>query len=326
MVPLRSIVGALATDNEEAQIRQQTLLTVEASQLGEFLRDTASERAEAIGVVYLESRAALAGEQDRDLLRLLADQAGFAIDIRRLQQRLVQEAAEQERLKQRQAQLARYMSANVAEEVIARPELLQLGGARRRVTILFSDVRGFTAWSATRSPEETVLALNRIFSVQTAVLFEHGGTLDKFLGDGLMAIFGAPIRSDDHAARAVAAAVEMQRRLGPILDELAAAEAEVTTGGAPVDRLAGVGIGVHCGIAAVGNIGSEARMEYTAIGDTVNLAARLCDLAAPGQVVLSRSTVDDARLFDVAWRDLGEAAVKGFSDPVSIAEAVVGGG
>jgi len=315
VVPLRSIVGALGRGDEAAQIAQQTLLTVDASHLGEFLRDTASEAAEAIGVVYLESRARFAGAQDRALLRLLADQAGFAIDISRLQQALVKEAAAQERLKQRQQQLMRYMSADVAEAVMARPDLLQLGSARRAVTILFADVRGFTAWASTRSPEVVVAALNRIFSVQTEVLFAHGGTLDKFLGDGLMAIFGAPIHDDHHAERAVSAAAEMQLRVRALLEEMAAEQEE--------DRIAGIGIGVHSGIAAVGNIGSELRMEYTAIGDTVNLASRLCDHAAPGQVLVSRVSAEQSGLPGDRFHPVDDRTVKGRSEPVEVVEVVL---
>ena len=315
VVPLRSMVRALA-DPVEVDAAQQTLLAVQPEELGSFLADTASARAESIGVVYLESRRlGPGGEPDRTLLRLLADQAGFALDISRLQEQLVAEAAEQERLKQRQAQLARYMSADVAEAVMARPELLHLGGARRTVTVLFSDVRGFTAWASRHSPEVVVGALNRIFSVQTEVLFAHGGTLDKFLGDGLMALFGAPIRAEDHAARAVAAATEMQRRVREVLAELAS-ENEVAA-------LSGIGIGVHTGEAAVGNIGSEARMEYTAIGDSVNLASRLCDMAMPGQVLVSQATVGASGLAPDCFRGMEAIQVKGRAEPIEIAVAVV---
>ena len=316
VVPLRSIVGALGARDASSHAAQQALMTVDASNLGDFLRSTASESAEAIGVVYLESRARFAGAQDRALLRLLADQAGFAIDISRLQQRLVEEAAAQERLRQKQAQLMRYMSSEVAEAVMARPELLQLGSARRTVTILFADVRGFTRWASTRSPETVVAVLNRLFSVQTEVLFAHGGTLDKFIGDGLMAIFGAPIQSDDHAARAVAAANAMQRRVRDVITELG-------EGTEPAERLAGIGIGVHSGIAAVGNIGSELRMEYTAIGDAVNLASRLCDKARPGQVLLSLDVVREAGLPELQFREVGAVTVKGRAEPVEVVEAVV---
>ena len=315
VVPLYSIVRTLAADPGGLEKAQQTLLAADPRELGALLADTRVEDAENIGVVYLESRRSHAGAaHEQSLLKLLAHQAGFAIDISRLQGRLVEEAAEQERLHQRQKQLARYLSADVAEAVMEQPGLMHLGGEHREVTVLFSDVRGFTRWASSRSPGEVVAALNRIFSVQTEVLFAHRGTLDKFLGDGLMALFGAPIASPDHARRAVEAAVDIQRRMATLLPDLGGDDGR---GG----ELVGVGVGIHSGIAAVGNIGSDIRMEYTAIGDTVNIASRLCGLARAGQILMTRDMPGLADLPEGSWRPVGRFRIKGKDDEVELVEA-----
>ena len=318
VVPLFSIVRLLAADPSQLERAQQTLLAADPAELADLLADTRVQDADNIGVVYLESRRSPTGAgHERALLKLLAHQAGFAIDISRLKARLVEEAAEQERLHQRQRQLARYLSADVAEAVMEQPELMRLGGEHREVTVLFTDVRGFTRWASDRAPGEVVAALNRIFSVQTEVLFAHGGTLDKFLGDGLMALFGAPIASVDHARRAVDAAVEIQQRMAVLLPDLAQGQE---------DGLVGVGIGIHSGVAAVGNIGSDRRMEYTAIGNTVNLASRLCGLAGGGQILMTRDLPELAELPGGSWRSAGTFTIKGKDGEVELFEAVIKAG
>ena len=316
VVPLFSFARAMGSDPDELVRAQQTLLAADPRELGELLTGTGAEDAENIGVVYLEShRSSVGMAQETALLKLLAHQAGFAIDISRLQTRLVEEAAEQERLHQRQKQLARYLSADVAEAVMERPELMRLGGEHRDVTVLFTDVRGFTRWASGRAPDQVVTTLNRIFDVQTEVLFAHGGTLDKFLGDGLMALFGAPIALPDHAQRAVKAAVEIQRRMALLLPDLAGEE--------EIQELAGVGIGIHTGTTAVGNIGSDRRMEYTAIGDTVNIASRLCGLARGGQILMMSELPQLAALPAGSWSSVGRFRIKGKDDDVELVEATV---
>ena len=163
---------------------------------------------------------------------------------------------------------ARFVPEAVVDEVLAHADDdLRLGGVSRTVTVLFSDVRGFTTFSETRTPDEVIEVLNRYLTSMSDVLARHGGTLISYMGDGIMAVFGAPIEQDDHADRAVAAAREM---VGPALD---AFNEEVRAAGLH-DGFA-MGVGLNTGVVMCGNVGSERRMEYTTIGDTTNTSARL---------------------------------------------------
>jgi adenylate cyclase len=160
---------------------------------------------------------------------------------------------------------SRFVDARVVAQLVGAPgAALDRAGEQREISVLFSDIRGFTHFSETRPPAEVVAMLNRYFSRQVEVVFRHGGTIDKFIGDAIMAFWGAPVADPDHAKNAVAAALEMAR----VADEFAA---ELAAQGAPF----GIGVGIHSGSAVVGFIGSENRLDYTAIGDTVNLASRI---------------------------------------------------
>jgi len=161
--------------------------------------------------------------------------------------------------------ISRYVSPQMCQEILKDPGLLQLGGQRRKVTILFADIKGFTALSEKMEPEKVVEVLNTFFTEMVELVFQHQGTLDKFLGDALMADFGVPVEIPQAPAQAVACALAMHRRLG-----------EMRTQG--LTPIKGMRIGINTGEAIVGNIGSDKRMDFTVIGDVVNVAARLQEL------------------------------------------------
>lgn len=178
---------------------------------------------------------------------------------------------------------SRYVSPQVAEAVL-HTDLSK--GRRQRVTLLFADIRGFTRISESLPPEEVVDLLNAYFSRMVKVLFAHGGTLDKYMGDGMMAVFGAPVPSQDHAWQAVLTALGMRQ-------ELAALNVERAAAGLPV---LAIGIGLHTGECVIGNIGADQRLDYTAIGDVVNTASRIEGLTKElgEDVLLSADTLSAA--------------------------------
>lgn len=203
---------------------------------------------------------------------------GMARDLGDYRDRLVAET----RIR---ADLSRYLSPELVEEVVARRAVLKLGGDRREVTVLFADVVSFTPLAEEFPPEQVVSVLNEVFTVLTEIVFRHGGIVDKFIGDCVMAVFGVPESREDDPLRAVRAADEMVRWIR-------AANAKWRK---EIHRDIEIGIGVNTGVVIAGNVGSEKRMEYTVIGDSVNIAARLEPLARPGQVLMSRDTMERVR-------------------------------
>lgn len=176
--------------------------------------------------------------------------------------------------------LSRFMSPEVVEELIRHPERLRLGGERRMVTVMFADIAGFLRLAEQLPPETLVAILNELFTIGTEIILRHGGIIDKFIGDCIMSVFGVPEAKEDHALRAVRAAEDLMRWLeagNRRWEQVYGVRLELT-------------IGIHSGPVVAGNVGSEKRMEYTVIGDTVNIAARLEGLARPGQILLSEAT------------------------------------
>lgn len=209
------------------------------------------------------------------------------------------------------ADLGRYLPSQLVDKIVRREQSLALGGDRRTVTVLFADVAGFTTLTERHPPEVVVTILNQLFTILSEIVFRHAGTVDKYIGDCVMAFWNAPGDQPDHAARAVAAATDMLRWL-EIGNEAWHANHGVTI------RLA---IGVNTGDVVVGNFGSAHRMTYTCIGDAVNIASRLEGIARPQQLLVSRATRDAAP--DGEYRAVGARTLAGRIEPVEVFEVIV---
>jgi adenylate cyclase len=214
---------------------------------------------------------------DLELISAVAAQTAIAVENARAHERLAREEVAR-------ANYSRFLPEYVVKQMLENPDSFKLGGVSQTITILFADIRGFTRISEHAPAEKIVGLLNRYFSAMTDIIFAHGGTLDKYLGDGLMALFGAPTATPDDASNALNAAVAMQRRLMGINREL-------RDEGFPE---IGVGMGLHTGEAIIGYIGSDRRSEYTAIGDTVNTSSRLESNARGGEILISDATAKAA--------------------------------
>ena len=237
-----------------------------------------------------------------ELVSAVAAQTAVAVETIKAHERLAREEVAR-------ANYARFMPEYVVKQLLENPDSFQLGGANQTITVLFADIRGFTSLSEHEDPEKVVGLLNQYFTAMSEIIFEHGGTLDKYIGDGLMALFGAPTATPNDAKNALSAAVAMQRRVITLNDQLAAG------GYAAV----AVGMGLHTGVATIGYIGSERRSEYTAIGDTVNLASRLESSVAGGEILISEATAQAAGdIFPLVKR--APLSVKNRVQPVDVFE------
>ena len=239
---------------------------------------------------------------DLELISAVAAQTAIAVENARAHERLAREEVAR-------ANYSRFLPEYVVKQMLENPDSFKLGGVNQTITILFADIRGFTRISEHAPPEKIVGLLNRYFSAMTDIIFAHGGTLDKYLGDGLMALFGAPTATPEDASNALNAAVAMQRRVLSINQEL-------REEGFPE---IGVGMGLHTGEVTVGYIGSERRSEYTAIGDAVNTASRLETNAKGGEILISDATAKAANSrYKLEARDA--VSVKNRQQPVALWE------
>ena len=201
----------------------------------------------------------------------------------------------------------RYVSKQVVDEILNNDSNLNLGGEKRKVTVLFADIRGFTSMSEKMKPEVVVSTLNEYFSEMIDLVFKNNGTLDKIIGDELMVVYGAPISAKDDTQRAVKTAIEMQRKLKRLNKNKKKKK----------EPLIHVGIGINKGEVVSGNIGSREMMDYTVIGDTVNLAARLCSAAKPGQILVSSSVFKKTRKM-INYKKIEQLSLKGKREKVDI--------
>lgn len=201
----------------------------------------------------------------------------------------------------------RYVTPEIVDMILQSPDEKWLKGKKIDITVMFADIRGFTAFSEKTEPEEVVNVLNDHFTLATEVILRHGGHVDKFIGDEILAVFGALVHSEDHASKAVTAAVALQKELNDFNLTMEGA------GRTPVR----IGIGINSGSAIAGNIGSNKRMEYTVIGDAVNLASRLTRVAGPDEIIISDYVYEKTSKIITAEK-LEPVAVKGKREPVQI--------
>jgi class 3 adenylate cyclase len=228
-------------------------------------------RSGTIGILYVESVSMSAAFTDEDLplLDAVAAQASILLDNAALVAQVQKEV-------ETRASLSRFLSAAAVEEVLSGRMKLNMAGQNAEVTVLFADIRGFTTMSGQMPPEEVVRFLNAFFGEAVDAVERNGGVVDKFIGDCVMAMWGAVDQREDGARKAIAAALEIVQRAG-----------RITVGGQNLE----VGVGINTGPAVVGAIGAARRLDYTAIGATVNLAARLCGIAQTGQVLVTSDTL-----------------------------------
>ncbi len=228
-----------------------------------------------LGVLHVDSliSTGLFTEKDLSALGAVARQASISIDNVLMQRKIREETAARE-------SLSRMLSPNLVDQIVAGELPMEKGGSLRRVTVLFSDVRGFTNLTERTPPAEMVAMMNDYFERVTNAVFKHQGTLDKYIGDAVMALWGAPLTTDEDESRAVHCAIEMQQLVNEFNAEREA------RGEVPI----GVGIGIATGQLIAGYMGSTQTLSYTVLGRGVNLSARLCGMAGPGEVLLAPAT------------------------------------
>ena len=220
---------------------------------------------------------------------------------------VIDDLTEQRRLEASYQLFQRYLSPAVIQQLPDDPRELKLGGRRREITSLFADIRGFTNFSQQHDPEALVEVLNQYLDIGAKAVLAEDGTLDKILGDEIVALFNAPLRQEDHVLRAVRAALKIQEGVARLHEQVP-----------PSFRLF-YGVGINVGDAVVGNVGTTQHMNYTAIGSSVNLAARLDSAAAPGQILLTDAVYQRVRKH-IKAKQLPPREVKGFSEPVPVYE------
>jgi adenylate cyclase len=260
-------------------------------------------RQRVIGAVQVDSPIHIGRftEEDLDLLTALANFAAVAIERAQLAEKIETE-------RKIRAKMERYHSPAVIDEIVRGSAIDEDEIKTADVSILFADISGFTTVSETKAPEEVAAYLSNFFSAAVDAIFAYGGTLDKFIGDAVMAFFGAPIPQEDHADRAIMAGLMMMERI----DEW---NAQRESEGLPPVRIR---VGINSGPAVVGNVGTEKRVDYTVLGSSVNIASRLeSGVAKPGQLVISQNTLDHViGSFDT--ESLGEFALKGLQQKMPV--------
>jgi adenylate cyclase len=259
-------------------------------------------RDQILGLLYVDNLSAPGSFSDEDLQFLVAFSGLAALGIKN--SRFAEQGRRDALVR---SNFERYFAPNVAADIAQQDGAIRLGGERRPITVLFSDIRGFTAMAESMGPDAVARFLSEYLSEMVEVIFEHGGTLDKFIGDAVMALWGAPIAHSNDPDRALEAAVAMQKAIE-----------ELNRGWAASGRPEiGVGMGISHGEVFAGNIGSHRRLEYTVLGDAVNVAARLCAEAGPGEILVSEALLHVVREH-VDYEYLPELGLKGKTQVVQV--------
>ncbi|MCK4250746.1 GAF domain-containing protein [candidate division WOR-3 bacterium] len=263
-----------------------------------------------IGAIYLDNSVTQKKfyEGDIEFMRSFASQAAIAIENAQLYEKIKKE----EKIK---ARLQRFFSPAVVEKIMVQEEALTLGGEHCIATILFCDIRGYTSLTEKIDTLVSVEILNDFLSSMTEAVFVNEGTLDKYIGDCVMAIFGAPVAHPDDPLRAIKAALDMKQRVCRLKEEWCK-KMKI-----PEVESFEIGIGIHTGEVIAGNVGNINRMEYTVVSTAVNLASRLENTAEPGQILISRSTYELTKGF-INAKKLSPVSLKNISKPVEVYEVI----
>jgi class 3 adenylate cyclase/DNA-binding response OmpR family regulator len=304
-------------EGEERQVsrRTESELAAEALRKGDATVTSAMLSAplkvggRSTGVLCVSNKitARSFSDHDRRMLMALADYAAIAIENARLLQEVAQTKDREKR--QLRGLFERYVAPSVVEQLVAQPDKVALGGVRQMASVLFADIRGFSDFSTRAVPEVLVDVLNRHIAVAAEAILAQGGTLDKFLGDAVMAYFNAPLPQPDHALRAVRAAWRICRAVDESLADLP-----------PASRLE-FGVGISTGEVLVGNIGAAQLMSFTVIGDAVNISRRLQEVARGGQILICQQVYGLVRGY-VEARPVGVVELRGRPRPEPVLEVM----
>jgi adenylate cyclase len=300
---LRERVAMLALDTA-VDPRLAGALSIQAATVRSFMCAPLWNRNEVIGVLYVDNPSTKQfSAADLDVFAALSNYAAVAIEQARLSDELLDETKRRERLQ-------RYHSPGVVNRILGAGESPegQVAAQVRDVSVMFADIVEFTALSQRMTPGDLVTLLSSFFELVTDIIFEYDGTLDKFIGDCVMAVFGAPFDQPDHARRCVATAREIRRALIAFNQQIAPESLQLR-------------IAINSGEAMVGDVGSSKRREFAVLGDVVNAASRIERLARPGQILLSKATYERAGA-DLQANALGSVAIRGQQEQIELYELV----
>jgi len=294
----------IAEDPRYADVRESCAASF--GKVGASLALPLIYQGEVTGVLTLGQKKSghFYSRDDIELLDTLANEAAVSIENARLAEQMKKEEGVR-------ANLSRYLSPQIVDQIVKNNVEVNLGGDKKVVTVLFSDIRNFTTITESRKPDELAEQLNEYFTEMAGIIFENGGSLDKYIGDAIVAVFGSLIDLENAAESAARAALKMMQRL-PELNERWVAKY-----GLKME----FGIGLSTGEVFLGNIGSPERMEFTVIGDTVNVASRFSGLAKAGQVIMTRETLNCLGK-DVEYKEHPPAQVKGKTGLLEVFELV----